>query len=263
MNISTFLSGEIAQFINGLGGTSAPTSLTVALSVADPLADGSGLVEPSVSDGYSRQSLTLTPPVCTPGAGTSSYNNMPLIFGPVVNNAWPTITHIAVFDGTGTNMLFHGELNVQRAAPVGDEISMAVNAIQIQTKDYYSDFFGKMILNYLRGTDFPTPPITTDLALSLTNPSQDGSTIDEPVLGYTRQPITFVTTSVTNSGRILTSNGPYIFGPADVSWGLITHSALFTDAGDMLFFGPVAVQRTVGEDDSFAVPFGALTLLLT
>lgn len=260
MNLSTYLQGLIAGYVRGTDFPSAPASLEVALSSADPLADGSGLSEPPAIDGYARQTLTLDPSVATLGAGVSAFNNSPIVFGPVVNTAWPTVTHVAIFDDSG-NMLFHGDINVPRTPPVGDSLPMAVNALQVQTQTYFGHYFGQIILEWMRGTAAPTAPVSTELALSLADPLEDASAIDEPTLNYTRQTITFSAPGSTPTGTPIVSQGPYIFGPAGNNWGLITHGAVFTPTNELLLKGPVAIQRNVVEDDSFAVPFGALTIL--
>lgn len=262
MDFSTYLQGIIAGYVRGSDFPAPPTSLEIALSASDPLADGSGLTEPAASDGYARQTVTLDPSVATVGAGVSAFNNAPVVFGPVVNNAWPTVTHVAIFDNSG-NMLMHGELNVQRTSPVGDELPMAVNALQIQTASYFGHYFGQMIIEWMRGTAAPTAPASTQLGLSLTDPSEDGTTLDEPTLGYTRQVITFAAPTASLTGTPIVSEGPYIFGPADTNWGLITHGVVFTPAGEILIKGPVAIQRNVVQNDSFAVPYGALTILFS
>ena len=262
MHFSTYLQGLIAGYVRGTDFPAAPTSLEIALSSADPLADGSGLSEPPGADGYARQTLTLNPSVATIGAGVSAFNTAPIVFGPVANNDWPTVTHVAIFDNSG-NMLMHGPLNAQRTSPVGDELPFAANALQLQTASYFGHYFGQMILEWMRGTAAPTAPVSTQLALSLTDPLEDASALDEPILGYTRQTITFSAPGSTPTGTPIVSEGPYIFGPADVDWGLITHGAVFTPGSNLLLKGPVAIQRNVVEDDSFAVPFGALTILFS
>jgi len=233
MNFSTYLQGIIAGYVRGSDFPTPPASLEIALSASDPLADGTGLTEPSAADGYERQTITLAPSVATVGAGVSAFNNAPIVFGPVANNAWPTVTHVAIFDNSG-NMLMHGELNVQRTSPVGDELPMAVNALQVQTASYFGHYFGQMIIEWIRGVPAPTAPTSTELGLSLTDPLEDGSTLDEPTLGYTRQVITFAAPSATATGTPIVSEGPYIFGPADTNWGLITYGVVFTNSGDIL-----------------------------
>lgn len=261
MNLSTYLRTQLAEYVRGVDLPAAPTSLELALSTTDPLADGSGLTEPPGADGYARQTLTFGAPTSTIGQGSKINNDAPVVFGPVVNNDWPTVTHAAIFDNSG-NMLLHGELNVQRTAPVGDQVSLATNVIQFNMGKVFGEYFALLVLEWMRGNAAPAAPVSTELALSLADPLEDASGLDEPVLGYSRQTVTFTQTS-TPSGITIISEGPYVFGPADVNWGFITHGAVFTPGGDLLFSGPTAVSRNVLATDSFPVPFGALTLLFT
>lgn len=262
MHLSTYLQGLIAGYVRGTDFPAAPASLEIALSTADPLADGSGLSEPPGGDGYARQTLSLNPSVATVGAGVSVFNSAPIVFGPVTNNTWPTVTHVAVFDDS-SNMLWHGPLNAQRTSPVGDELPFAAGALQLQMATYFGHYFGQLVLEWMRGTAAPSAPASTQLALSLADPLDDASALDEPALGYTRQTITFAAPGATSTGTPIVSEGPYIFGPADADWGLITHGAVFTPGSNLLLKGPAAVQRDVVENDSFAVPYGALTILFS
>lgn len=262
MHFSSYLQGLIAGYVRGTDFPAPPASLEIALSTADPLADGSGLSEPPGTDGYSRQTLTLNPSVATIGNGVSAFNSAPIIFGPVVNNNWPTVTHVAVFDDSA-NMLWHGPLNAQRTSPVGDELPFAASALQLQVATYFGHYFGSLILEWMRGTAPASAPASTELALSLADPLEDGSALDEPTVNYVRETITFAAPVPTLSGTPIVSEGPYVFGPAGNDWGLITHGAVFTPGGDLLLKGPAAVQRDVVEDDSFTVPYGALTILFS
>ena len=259
MHFSSYLQGILAGYVRGSDLPAPPTSLEIALSSADPTADGSGLSEPPAGDGYARQSLVLTAPTSTNTLGSSCFNTAPITFGPVSNTAWPTVTHVAVLDNSG-NLLMYGPLNVQRTPPVGDALPFSANALQIQISAYFGAYFAELILNWLRGNSAPSAPLTTTLGLSLADPLEDGTALDEPILGYTRQTVTFTTSASTEVGTPIISEGPYLFGPADSAWGLITHAVVFTSAGDILLKGPVAVQRDVTSGDSFAIPSGALTV---
>lgn len=117
----------LAAWVNGNAMPTAPVSLHLALSAADPTEDESGMDEPT--GGYTRQSVTFTASA-NPGGGTKLTNDDPVVFGPVTGSPWPTITHAAIFDGTDSYMIAFGPLGVQRTAPVGDTISFGVGAFQ-------------------------------------------------------------------------------------------------------------------------------------
>lgn len=129
MNSSEYLQDAAIDFLRGTPAT-APVSMTLALSSADPLMDGSGLAEPPGADGYARQTITLKAGVFTLGTGTVTSNDAPIVFGPAVNNAWPAVTHAAIFDNSG-NMLIFGALAASRTVGVGDTYSFAIDALQL------------------------------------------------------------------------------------------------------------------------------------
>lgn len=264
MHLSTYLQELVAEYVRGADFPTTPVSLELALSASDPLDDGSGLSEPPALDGYARQTITFDPSVATLGSGVAMLNSTPIVFGPVTNNTWPTVTHVAIFD-SASNLLFHGPMNVQRTSPVGDQIPFAAGALQVQSSQYFSQYFGQLMLEWVRGTAPAPAPSTTELALSRADPLEDGSGLDEPSVsfGYLRESITFSAPGSTASGTPIVSDGPYVLGPATSDWGLITHAAVFGDGTNQLFQGPMAVQRTLLEDDAFAVQVGALTLLVT
>jgi hypothetical protein len=79
MHLSSYLQGLIAGYVRGTDFPAPPASLEIALSTSDPLADGSGLSEPSGADGYARQPLTLNPSVSTLGSGVSTFNTAQLL----------------------------------------------------------------------------------------------------------------------------------------------------------------------------------------
>jgi len=260
MNLSAYLQGLIAGYVRGDNLPAPPSSLRLVLSTTDPKSDGSGLSEPSVSYGYSRQTISFKTPVATLGNGVSAFNSSVMTFG-IATSQWPTTPYAAILDQSD-NILFYGTLNVQRAASTGDTIPFAEDSVQLHFGNYYSHYFGTLLLNWVRGTIPPAAPTSLRLALSKADPTQAGLGIVEPVTNYTRLPITFSTPVSSPTGTSILSNGPYIFGPANAAWGFITHCAVLTSTNSQLFQGPITVPRSVNVDDSFAVPTGALSVLL-
>lgn len=131
--LTTYVQGELADWIRGTAFATAPVSLTVALSTVTLTDSGSNLVEPPAPDGYARQTITMVVPVHTEGAGTRIANSNALVFGPVVNNQWPTVVDAAVFDNSG-NMLFKGPLIAPRTAPIGDTLSWGIETLEFKIK---------------------------------------------------------------------------------------------------------------------------------
>jgi hypothetical protein len=263
MHLSAYLQERIVAYVLGIDLPPPPGALTIALSATSPGEGGYAMLEPPESSGYARQTLTFAAPIATEGAGVSIFNTAPVVFGPVTSSQWSTLSYAAIFDSDG-NLLFHGELNVPRSAPAGDSISFAKDRVQLQLSKHISHYLGKIILNWLRGQAAPSAPRQVYLGLSDTDPKDDGEELNEPMLGagYMRQQVDFDPANTGSSGTILQTRGPYMFGPATAEWGTITHGVLTTATGDILFVGPVSATRTVRKDDTFVVPYGAMTLRL-
>ena len=121
-----------------------------------------------------------------------------------------------------------------------------------------SNYLESALLNHVfRTTDF-VQPATLAVALCTSSPTaaDTGATIPEVVGGnYARMSIarndvnwTLTTNEVCNTAIIL-------FPQASAVWGQITHVAILDNAtlgaGNLLFFGGLSVQKTVGDGDIF------------
>lgn len=128
-----------------------------------------------------------------------------------------------------------------------------------------SNYLEEAILNWIDGTAaFPVSPANVYVALSTTNPLEDGSGISEPnpADGYARQ--TFSLAGIVQAPNEATraSDANVVFGPATVSWGTIEFLAVF-DAltlGNMLWYGPLTQPRTVNAGVPFRFPAGDLII---
>ncbi len=86
----------------------APAHYYVALSLTNPLGDGSGISEP-VGGGYAR-SETL--PSDWSDISSFEVHNVNTIQFAKATSGWGTVVYFAVFDAsTGGNMLFYGTIN--------------------------------------------------------------------------------------------------------------------------------------------------------
>lgn len=112
----------------------APASLELGLSTVSLSDDGSNIVEPSIVDGYARQTVVLTAPVHTENAGTLVQNQNAIVFPTITPGAWGTIVAAAVFDAVSGEMLFEGDLVAPRNGPVGDTLSFGVGTLQFVVK---------------------------------------------------------------------------------------------------------------------------------
>lgn len=231
----------------------------IALSTADPTYDISGLAEP-VGAGYARQNLVMGSPT-TVGNVRIVSNTSPVTFNATGGN-WGTITHAVLYKGS--TALWQGPLNAQKLVNNGNSISFAAGTIQPTVGAAYSNYLGDLILNKLFG-GAPFGGLSSyRLALSTSDPLPDGSGLNEPSGGYSRQEITLTQTSNTSLGIVVSNSNAAVFGPATVDWGNITHAAIFDapTGGNIYAYGPVAVQRNVVTGDSYAVPANSVAMTI-
>jgi hypothetical protein len=111
------------------GTLSSAPSLFVAASTADPLADGSGLTEPSTSGtAYARVSVGESDFSAATEANPSLLISAALIAFPQATLTWGTITHIALLDsgtvGAG-NLIDRGALSQSRLINAGGILRFA------------------------------------------------------------------------------------------------------------------------------------------
>lgn len=109
----------------------AAAGAKVGLLTAEPSADGTGVVEPNVIYGYTRQAATFGATARGVGADAGKSvikTNVALVFGPAATQAWPTVTHIGLFDADD-DLIAYSPVGSPRTAPVGDAISFGAEAI--------------------------------------------------------------------------------------------------------------------------------------
>jgi len=126
-SFSNYTENKVLDHIVGKTSFTMPTAY-VALSIADPTDDASGLTEPS-GGSYAR--------VQTSGsdwnaASSGSITNAEDISFPTATASWGTISHFALMDASsGGNMLAHGSLTTEKAVGSGDTLKFAAGDITI------------------------------------------------------------------------------------------------------------------------------------
>jgi hypothetical protein len=102
----------------------------------------------------------------------------------------------------------------------------------------------------------------TYVALSTTDPTEDGSGITEPDSGdaYARQPIG----AITLAGSVIDNDADITFDTATGDWGEISHLAIFDDltAGNMLAYCELTSAKTVLSGDTAKILAGQLTITM-
>ena len=110
---------------------SGDPDVTVGLLTSPPSADGSNINEPNVAYGYVRQPIAFSPATRENGVSSVLRSNVSSVFGPAKVSNWPTVTHLAIFDGQG-RLLAYSPLATSRTAPIGDTISFGSTAVQLR-----------------------------------------------------------------------------------------------------------------------------------
>jgi hypothetical protein len=260
MQATEYFEGLVANWLDGNAFPTVPGQLKLALSDANPEDDGTGFSE-ITGGSYARQNISFAAPTTNEANGAVTTNTAAINFAGLPTT---TATHIAIFDSAGTNMLFYGELSAVRAVTIGDTISIGAGAISLAFKGMFSKYLGEALIGWLRGTSMPTAPTEVRAELSIADPLRDASGFTPPTGGsYEAEPIAFGTPSFTNGiGTTIANAEAIIFGPATGNWGSITHVALYHNNNNMLFYGPMAVPKTVNSGNGMGFSLGTLSLLI-
>lgn len=108
-----------------------PSPWTVGLLTAAPNPDGTGVLEPSGSDGYARQPFTYSKGV-SDGITTLS-NDANIIFGPALPNPWTPVNYFGLFDADGV-LRMYGRLRTTRSVPTSDVEAFSIGRIAIRLR---------------------------------------------------------------------------------------------------------------------------------
>jgi hypothetical protein len=241
--ISTYLKNKILDHILKVASYTPPTHIYIALSTADPLADGSGLAEPS-GGSYARvicDDWTLAALRRTRNADELNFVKS--------TGAWGLMTHYAVMDAlTDGNMLACGALADSRSCVTGNDFSIKAGDIEvdINTGDM-SNYLANAILDHVFINTVYTPPahIYVAGATETIYDSSTGTTIVEPDdSAYAREQ--FDTWNTASAGAS-SNDGDIDFDNATESQGIITDVAL-VDAltvGNLLIYGKLTTAQEI------------------
>ena len=125
-SFSDFLELELLDHVFGKAAYSAPATLHVGLSTADPTDDASGIAEPS-GGSYARVAVTNND-TNFPNAGAGHKHNGADITFTTAGASWGTVTAFGLFDsaiGGANNLLYWAELSVDKTIGAGDTAKFA------------------------------------------------------------------------------------------------------------------------------------------
>jgi hypothetical protein len=133
-SFSDYLENGLLNYVFGETSFVPSGTLHIALSIADPLDDISGLVEPLAGSGYARAAVVNDKAVgwTVSSAGTLSNKN-DITFPEATGAGWGTITHFAIMsEPTGTaHMLGHADLTVSKVIANGDTPKFSAGDLDI------------------------------------------------------------------------------------------------------------------------------------
>lgn len=130
----------------------------------------------------------------------------------------------------------------------------------------FGDFLENELLDHVWGNAAYAAPATLYLALSTTDPLDDGSGITEPVGGsYARLAVANNLTNWPAAVGGSKSNGAdFTFVTATAGWGVITHMAIYDAAtgGNMIAHAALTTSKTIDNGDTVIFQTGNLTITL-
>ena len=137
-----------------------------------------------------------------------------------------------------------------------------------------TDYAEANILNYilttnaLSGNNIRPTAWYVALFTTATTDAGGGTEVSTTGTGYSRQQVNFTVSTdgsgVSSATSTATLSFPSGGAGATISWGTITHLAVYTAAtgGTMLFHGAVTQSKTIDAGDIFQITAGNLTITL-
>lgn len=120
-SFGNYLENELLDHVFANAAYTAPATLYLALSTADPTDDGSGIAEPS-GGSYARLAVTNNLTNWPAASGGSKSNGADFTFA-TATASWGVISHMAIYDAvTGGNMLAHAALTSSKTIDNGDTV---------------------------------------------------------------------------------------------------------------------------------------------
>lgn len=127
-----------------------------------------------------------------------------------------------------------------------------------------SDYFESAILNWFRGTTFPTAPANVYLALftDATNDTSGGTEVAGNNYSRTAIPVATGSWTAPGAGGSISNAIAIISATASGSWGTVTHCAIYdaVSGGNRLYHGALTGSVAITTGQAFYAPIGSLVL---
>lgn len=249
-SLTNFSENELVDHLLGVGAYTAPTTVYLALSTADPTDDASGLAEPGYT-GYARKAITFGA-----ASGRTITQSATVNFDPCTAGS-ATVTHWALMDAsTVGNALAYGALDVSKNIVSGNTPSVSSGEVVVEftagggLSNYAA---GKLLDLMFRNQAFSSPTPRAALFTTVCSDSAAGTEVTGG--SYARVSVTFSAAS----GGVTSNSGAVTFPTPTASWGTVVAMALMdaASAGNMLAYDNTSVvDQLVGIGDTVTFPIG-------
>lgn len=105
--------------------------LTLGVLTAAPNPDGTGVTEPSPSDGYERQAMTYAKGQAD--GVTTITNDENIVFGPATPTSWTTVTYWGLFDENDV-LKMYGRMRTARTNPTGEVLAFPAGTVEVRLR---------------------------------------------------------------------------------------------------------------------------------
>lgn len=266
-NMTDYMENKLADFARGQGLT-LPTSWFFALGSA---ATDSSFTELS-GTGYGRvvQARSLANFASTNGQGTtlastgtthSTSNNNALNWG-TSGSAWGTANCVGMFDAaSGGNSWAWLDLDVPLVIGNGAAVSLPAGDVgfTLGITGGCSDYLSNKLIDLIWRAQTFAWPANLSASLYTAAPSNAGGGTEVSAADYARVAIPSYmaawsgtqaagsTSASTGTGGRISNNAAVTYPIPLTNWGAVTHEALkdANTAGNLMFWGPLAIPRTV------------------
>ena len=136
MSFVNYLEHAVLDHLFGATTYTPSGTLYVGLSTTTPLEDGTNFTEPGATGAYARVAVTNDKNNWSTAAQSStsgSLHNRTSIAFTQATEGWGTVTHVGIFEGSGTgaNMLIMNPLTQTKTVDTGDTLSFPSGALII------------------------------------------------------------------------------------------------------------------------------------
>lgn len=254
----------------------APSTLYIFLSTADPLDDASAVAEPSGFN-YARETIAFN------AAASRKVENSSLItFNQATGGSWGDITHWGICDhltnstfGTNVSLLAHGAFLSQKTVSDGKQPTIAAQEVDIEiSAGAVTNYLVHEMLDHLFGVGSFASPDTYMGLLTSNGADTDGDPTSKEPSGnnYSRVQVNV------NGGSSPTWDLATGTTPAEVdnthliqmptpsgSWGTATDWAIVDAAtvGNLLFYADLGGDEAIGNGDDVEFPIGDVNITLS